>query len=262
MSDSQTRLDVLIDVFELVGQPARVLPKIKPPQLVDAIVQEFRELEYLADDPSSYYLVRADDQTPLDDEVEIGRQQPSVGARLLLLERALPAPAGALPLSQRVYLREQSTGKVHRLHWQPAIIGRRVEGQTYGEAFPDGPGWVAVDLQSFPTGLRVSRRHLLIRETDGQVTIENLARNLATLQRTGGVQIPIGADRIPLLADDIILLERSRIEFKVIIRPRQTGALQEHTGREIVDDAEPTALQVAPETATGEESGARRTNHG
>ena len=52
MSSSQAFLDLLIDIFDLASQPAQVLPKIKPPQLVEAIIQEFREIEYLADDPA------------------------------------------------------------------------------------------------------------------------------------------------------------------------------------------------------------------
>lgn len=212
MSSSQAFLDLLIDIFDLASQPAQVLPKIKPPQLVEAIIQEFREIECLADDPAQYYLARADDETPLDDDMELGRQRLAPGAHLLLCERAVVAPEGAQPFRRRVYLREQSLGKVYRLAWQPAIIGRRAENQAPGEVQQ-----IAVDLQPFPTGLRVSRRHLSISESDGDLVVENLSNNPVFIQRAGGVQIPIQADKTSLLADDIIFLERSQIALKVLL---------------------------------------------
>lgn len=229
MSSKQSRLDLLIDVFELEGQPARVLSKIKPPQLVEAIVQEFRELEILDGDPSGYYLVRTNDQTPLDDEAEMGRQRLSPGARLILREREPPLPAGAQPFSRRIYLREQSAEKVFRLHWQPAIVGRSVDSQPHGDAPPDSAQWVAVDLRAFPTGLRVSRRHLVISESDGQLTVENLAPNPAAIQR-GAEQIAIEAGKVALHDGDFILLERSQLALKVIIRNGQASSLEDAAG--------------------------------
>ena len=175
MSSSQARLDLLVDVFELQGQPARVLTSIKPPELVEAVLEEFRELEVLSDDPSAYYLVKANDRTPLDDTVEIGRQQLRKDDRLILEERMQPIPENTQKLAQHVYLREQNSGKVYRLHWQPAIIGRRAESHH--------DEWVAVDLQPFPTGLRASRRHLMITEANGQFYVENLAKNPAAILR-------------------------------------------------------------------------------
>lgn len=211
MSSSQARLDLLVDVFELQGQQARVLTSIKPPELVEAVLEEFRELEVLSDDPSAYYLVKADDHMPLDDTVEIGRQQLRKDDRLILEERTQPIPENTQKLAQHVYLREQNSGKVYRLHWQPAIIGRRAESQPHGE-------WVAVDLQPFPTGLRASRRHLMITEANGQFYVENLAKNPAAILRNRDTTIPIDTDKARLLPDDIIWLERSQISLKFIVR--------------------------------------------
>lgn len=249
MSSSQARLDLLIDVFDLVAQPASVLPKIKPPQLIEAIVQEFREIQYLADDPEQYYLTRADDETPLDDGVELNRQPLAPGAHLVLHERILAAPAGAQPFSRRVYLREQKLGKVYRLNWQPAIIGRRAESPSQGDAQP-----VTVDLQPFPSGLRVSRRHLSIDELDGQVTVENLSNNPAFVQRTGGVQLPIKTEKIPLQDDDIIMLERSQIAFKVLFLPQARRGAAEITAATADPEAENPNLQATSASVVAEAS--------
>jgi hypothetical protein len=244
MSSSQARLALLIDIFDRASQPAQVLPKIKPPQLVEAIIQEFREIEYLADDPTQYYLARADDETPLDDGVELGRQRLAPGAHLLLCERTLVAPEGAQPFRQRVYLREQSLGKVYRLAWHPAIIGRRAESQAPGEAQQ-----IAVDLQPFPTGLRVSRRHLSIGESDGDLVVENLSNNPVLIQRAGGDQIPIQADKTSLLAGDIIFLERSQIALKVLLLSEAEHGAQGDLP--VADASDAAAIGSQPETDAG-----------
>jgi hypothetical protein len=249
MSSSQAHIALLIDIFDLAEQPARVLPKIKPPQLVEAIIQEFREIEYLADDPALYYLARAEDEAPLDDGVELGGQQLAPGARLVLRERDPAVPDGARPFSQRIYLREQRLGKVYRLVWQPAVIGRRVERPSHGDAQP-----VAVDLQPFATGLRVSRRHLSIGESDGELTVENLSNNPALIQRVGGLQFPIESGKIPLRANDIILLERSQIALKVLLLPEVGPGASGDLEATAVSEAVTTGLQAADETDAAEEN--------
>ena len=135
-------------------------------------------------------------------------------ARLILEEQERPIPENTQRLGKCVYLREQVTGKVYKLHWQPAIVGRRTESQPRVD-------WVAVDLQPYPTGLRASRRHLMITEDHRQLQIENLAKNPATIFRNGDTRIPIEAEKVLLLPDDIISLERSQIVLKVITRDAQ-----------------------------------------
>lgn len=249
MSSSQTYLDLLIDIFDLVEQPARVLPKVKPPQLIEAIIQEFREVEYLADDPEQYYLTRVSDETPLDNSVELGRQQLASGTRLALRERQLAASDGARPFSQRLYLREQKLGKVYRLIWQPAIIGRSTESPSHGDAQR-----VAVDLHPLPTGLRVSRRHLSISESDGELAIENLSNNPAFIQRPGGAQLSIEADKIRLQAEDIILLERSQITLKVLLLPQAARHAQDEMPSTAAGEAANIGSHVAVDTGVVEES--------
>lgn len=249
MSSSQSRLDLLIDVFDLASQPARALPKIKPPQLVEAIIQEFREIEYLADDPAQYHLARVDDETLLDDGVELGRQRLAPGAHLRLCERTVVAPEGTQPFRQRVYLREQSQGRVFRLAWQPAIIGRRAESQAHAESQQ-----LAVDLQPFPAGLRVSRRHLSISESDGDLVVENLSNNPVFIQRAGGAQIPIQADKTSLLADDILFLERSQIALKVLLRPEGEHCAQSGLPAANVSDATIAGPQSETDAGVVEDS--------
>ncbi len=56
---SQTRLDLRIDVFEKANQRALAMPNLTPPELIEAILLEFRELEYLSNKPADYLLIKA-----------------------------------------------------------------------------------------------------------------------------------------------------------------------------------------------------------
>lgn len=210
MSASKKRLEVRVNVFEKMDQRALPLPNLKPSQLVEAILQEFRELEYLSDRPRDYYLLREGSESPLDEENELSSQLAS-GDLLTLVENEVPIPAGTARPNRPIYLREQVTGKVYRLQWQPAIIGRPDKNQPHND-------WLAVDLESYRTGLRVSRRHAQITEKKGQYFIHSMSRNPTTIRDGMGNAIPVTAEKRPLENGDVIHLERSNISLKFIVR--------------------------------------------
>jgi pSer/pThr/pTyr-binding forkhead associated (FHA) protein len=222
MNRGTTRLELHIDVFKEADQIALVLPDLKPPQLVGAILQEFRELEYLGDTPAAYHLLQSKTGEPLNDEVPLGEQLQG-GARLRLEERETTLPVGTSPPSQPIYLREQPTGKAYRLAWQPAIIGRVSENQPLNEL-------VAVDLRLYPTGLRASRRHVKISEEKGTYYVETISRNPASLLRDDQVAVELAFQQKHILQPgDIIRLDRSDISFKFIVRqdPPPNGVEEE-----------------------------------
>ena len=211
MSTSQARLDVRIDVFEKPLQWAKPLSTLTSLELVEAILQEFRELEYLSDSPADYHLVYAEDQKPLDDEADLSGQLANE-ARLVLVENEQPLPQGTERPAQAIYLREQTTGKVYKLHWQPAIIGRPDKSQPNDD-------WMAVNLESYKTGLRVSRRHAQITEKNGSYYVHSMSRNPTFLRDSGGNTIEVTDEKRPLENGDVIHLERSNIALKFIVRP-------------------------------------------
>ncbi len=210
MSSSQKRLELKIDVFEITGQSAMPLPTIKPPELVEAILQEFRELEYLSDRVADYHLVKADDASPLNDEEQL-RNQLINDNRLAIAENEEPLPQDTSRPSDPIYLREQVSGKVYKIHWQPAIIGRPDKNQSHNDH-------VAVDLESYKTGLRVSRRHAQITEKNGDYFIQSMSRNPTSIKGDEESPIPVTTEKRPLQNGDIIHLERSNITLKFIIR--------------------------------------------
>jgi len=210
MSTNQKRLDLYIDVFEKPAQLAKSLPNLKPPELVDAILQEFQELEYLSDTSTDYYLVAADNEAAsLQEDVQLV-QQVANESRLKLLEVERPLPPGTKRPGQAIYLRDVANGKVYKLYWLPAIIGRPDKNQPYDD-------WIAVDLESYQTGLRVSRRHAQITEQNGRYFIESLSRNPTTVRNEEGAE-EVGDKKRPLQHGDLIQLERSNITLKFIVR--------------------------------------------
>lgn len=215
---TQARIELFIDVFDQAAQRALALADLTPPQLVKAILQEFHSLEYLSDEPANYYLVKAESGEPLSAEQPLSAQvHPQ--ERLALVEREEPLPAGTHRPAWPIYLREMREGKAFKIHWLPAIIGRHSESQPYDER-------VAVDLRSYPTGLRVSRRHVKLSDDGERFYIENMANNpvlLISTQRPGPLQVEMQPQ--PIAAGDIIRLERSGIELKFIVRnpPAETA---------------------------------------
>ncbi|RME69677.1 MAG: FHA domain-containing protein [Chloroflexi bacterium] len=210
MSATPNRLELLVDVFEQKQQRALALPDLTPSQLVQAVLQEFRELEYLSDIPENYVLFKAEDKSQLVDDRPL-QEQVAPGSRLVLVETRPTLPEGTRRPSQHLYLREQTSGKVYKLHWVPAIIGRPDPNQPHDD-------WIAVNLESYQTGLRVSRRHAMITETDGQYFVESMSRNPTLLKTPDGELIPVGEEKHPLNPGDTIVLERSSISLKFIVR--------------------------------------------
>ncbi len=213
MSSKQSRIDLRIDILDLEDQHAVVLTNMKPTELVEAIVNEFHgdaDAPYLSANAADYYLVSAESGVVLDPETPVG-QQVAANDRLALQEVERPLPAGGHALNRTAYLRELTSGNVYKLRWQPAIIGRFSEDLPMNDL-------VAVDLQPYPTGLRVSRRHVAISEADGQFFVENLSKNPVSIQRSEEVTIPIESRQQQILPGDVIDLERSDIMLKLIVR--------------------------------------------
>lgn len=209
MSGNQGRLELFVDIFGLKKQRALALPTVSPPELIDSILQEFRELEYLGRRGEAYRLMKVKDRTPLDNDAPLDRQVQSQ-EQLILLEHVLPLPANATRPSRPIYLREQPMGEVYKLHWCPAIIGR-----------PDSSGGndlLAANLAFHPMALRVSRKHARITEENGQFFIESLSQNPTSIKDRQGVQTRVGDQKHPLHNGDLISLDHSQIQLKVVIR--------------------------------------------
>lgn len=218
MSYGRGRLTLYVDIFDEKTQSAKVLPELTPLRFIVNILQEFRELEYLGDDPTAYQLLHADTREPLLENQPLG-EQVADGTRVILVEQRGPLPPGTHPLNPPIYLREVRTGTSYRIQWQPAIIGRMTENASRNDQ-------VAVDLRAYPTGMRVSRRHVKLWEEEGKYFIEVMQNNPVTLRRDGhDIATLTEQSRHSIHPNDIIRLDRSDISLKLVVRTQESESV-------------------------------------
>lgn len=201
-------IQLRIDIFGKRNQLAEVRLDLSAGDLIRAILQEFRDVDELGDDPAKYQLVRADTGAPL---LADERLRPGMADHLILIDLPIAPPAGAGSLSRRVYLRDQERGKVFRLHWQPAVIGRR---QDENGAEPP----LAVNLIDHEAHDYISKRHVQIIEQGGQLMAESLTSKPTQVVLGGKNAVPLVKDKpYPIAHGDLILLVHSRVELRVIV---------------------------------------------
>lgn len=209
MGASKDRIELNIDVLDKLAQRALALADLTPEELIGAALKEYSEIEYLGIDPTDYRLVSAATGNELDGSQPL-RAQLGNGDLVKLVEREKPLPSGARRPDAALYLREMASGRVFKLNWLPAIIGRPDRNLRDNQL-------LAANLEMFPSGLRVSRRHLLIDYQNGQYVVQCMSGNPAALRRPNGETRPLNAaGRTPLVADDTIYLDRSEIALKFI----------------------------------------------
>lgn len=226
MGAGKDRLDLTIDVLELPAQHAAALWTLAPQELIAATLQEFRELEQLGIDPGDYQLLDAATGVALDEKpLDALFAKDAKAVHLKLVEKSASVPRGAQPAPEPIYLREQATGRVYRLGWLPAIIGRPDRNLADNHL-------LAVNLDALPTGLRVSRRHVRLSEQGGQYFVQRMSGNPTVLRRTTGETVNLlDASRTPIDNGDLIVLERSQITLKFLVQraapvvdPQSNGA--------------------------------------
>jgi hypothetical protein len=208
----QHRIELKIDLFDRSNQRALALPTITPGELIAAILQEFDDVDYLGKLVDDYVLYKVDDNSALDAGIALG-QQVGANTHLVLREKEIALPSGASLPAVPAYLREMRSGTVYKLHWVPAIIGRPDKNQPQNQL-------VCVNLESHPSGVRVSRRHACITAEKDRFFIESLSNNPTQLRRDAQT-IDVTNEKQPLHDGDIIFLERSDISLKFVVRDGQ-----------------------------------------
>lgn len=207
------RLELYIDVLDKKNQHVLVEDDLTPVDLIAAILEEFQELDYLSNTPDGYQLRRAVDGAALEPTSTLRRQVDDAD-RLILAEVGPPLPGSAQRPTQQIYLREQGAGRVYKLHWYPAIIGRPDPTLIHND-------WLAINLADHEQGLRVSRRHAQIVEEAGAFYIECLSSNPITVQHAAGPHPLLQGQQHPLAHGDTIYLDKSQIVLKFIVRQEE-----------------------------------------
>jgi hypothetical protein len=219
-----SRLNLIIDVLDTPNQPALALTSLSPTQLIEATLKEFQEIEYLGDSSENYQLLKIANGQALQPDLTL-QEQLKDGERVRLVEKSPEyAPAGAVAARQPIYLRELNSGRVYKLNWLPAIIGRPDHNQ------PDN-NLVAADMSKFDTGMRVSRRHAKIISSKEQdhFYLENMSGNVTKIKTRRGETVTFSPQqpRLELEHGDIIYLERSNLSLKFIVRNNPAGRIDQ-----------------------------------
>src|SRR3954453_9739341 len=141
MANKQSRLELLIDVFSLKKQRALVLPTLTPSELITQVIKEFGgtnniskgvaeaapekylKMEYICDSSDEYLLLKASTKQPLNPTIPPGKQLAPL-EQLILVELNKPLPSDTVRPSRAIYLVEQRSNKVYKIHWLPPIIAR------------------------------------------------------------------------------------------------------------------------------------------
>ncbi|MBN9392345.1 MAG: FHA domain-containing protein [Chloroflexi bacterium] len=230
MNNKQPRLELFIDIFSLKKQRALVLPTLMPSELITQVLKEFGgtnnigkgvseaapekflKMEYISDSPDEYLLIKASTRQPLNPTVPLG-QQLAPGELLVLVELNKPLPADTVRPSRPIYLVEQRSNKVYKIHWLPAIIGRSSSNLPFNDR-------LAVNLSWHPDGQRVSRRHAQITEVSGQFFVTSLSNNPVLIKRSQDMQVRIDSERgvQALNKGDELVFNNNLIVLKFIVR--------------------------------------------
>lgn len=193
-------IDVKIDVFENAGQRARVRRTLTARDLIQEILKEFDDIP--ADSPEKYAIYLKGDDRPLKAEanliqLDIQPQDELVFDYIRQTLRRMFKP------EQVAWLREESTGRVFDLEWQPAVIGRPTNEADHNLT-------LAVNVQALPNGMTISRKHAQVTFAEGRYFVEALAENNPVL--VNGKEVSVNARR-ELKNGDKLSLGRNNVTF-------------------------------------------------
>jgi pSer/pThr/pTyr-binding forkhead associated (FHA) protein len=191
-------IDVKIDVFEHEDQRARVLESLTPAGLIQEILKEFDDIT--ADAPEKYAIYLKGMERPLNPGSTMAKLdiQPQ---DILVFDYIRQPIRQMLDSKDYAFLREEITGKVYDIQWQPAVIGRPDSEVGHNII-------LAVNVKLLPNGMTVSRKHAQITFSEGRYYIEPLAEHNPVL--LNGKEIPLNSKR-EIKNNDKLAIGRTKI---------------------------------------------------
>lgn len=161
-------IDVKIDVFDHLGQRARLRRSLTIRTLIEEILKEFDDIA--AEIPEKYAIYAKGLDRPLAstsmlEQLDIQPQD------TLIFKYASQSHNDQQPLEAHQYAAmRDDAGKIYPITWQPALIGRPNSDGKHDAK-------LAVNLQSHPKKQTVSRSHAQITFSSGHYYIQPLAEN-------------------------------------------------------------------------------------
>lgn len=159
-------IEVKIDVFEHIGQRASVRRALTIRALVEEVLKEFNDIA--ADAPEKYAIYQKGKNQPLTADatlVDLDIQQHDE----LVFDSIYQDTRQRLEPHQYAALQDEA-GTLYKIEWQPAIIGRPNNETKHDMS-------LAVNLQSHPKKLTISRSHAQITFSSGHYYIEPLSEH-------------------------------------------------------------------------------------
>jgi len=236
-------IDVKLDVFEHVGQRARLRKSLTVSGLIEEILREFDDIA--ADSPEKYTVFLKGTDRPLNagstmTQLDLQPQDELVFEYVRQNIRRMLNP------ENYAFLRDEDNGRVYDLQWQPAVIGRPTNEAEHNIM-------LAVNLQLHPKGLTVSRKHAEITFSDGHYFIEPLAENNPVA--VNDKAIPFGArrelkhgDRINIGRNDLLLTFQMQSAAPVAQKPAASRPIPSQPAPRIPERIlQPAPAQLTPQ---------------
>ncbi len=193
-------IDVKIDVFEHENQRARILESLTPAGLILEILKEFDDIT--ADAPEKYAIYLKGVDRPLNSTYTL--QQLDIQPQdELVFDYVRQAIRQMLDSQNYAFLREEATGKVYDIQWQPAVIGRPDADVGHNII-------LAVNMKLHPAGMTISRKHAQITFSEGRYYIEPLAEHNPVF--LNGKEIPLNSRR-EIKNNDKLAFGRNKISM-------------------------------------------------
>ena len=227
-------IDVKIDIFEHADQRARVLETLTPVDLIQEILKEFDDIT--ADAPQKYAIYLKGVERPLNPAASMAQLdiQPQDN---LVFDYIRQPIRQMLDSKDYAFLREETTGKVYDIQWQPAVIGRPDSDVGHNII-------LAVNVKLLPNGMTVSRQHAQITFSDGRYYVEPLAEHNPVF--LNGKEIPLNSRR-EIRNNDKLAIGRSKISMVFETQRAAAPARAEPKSQPV----RPAAPASTPAPATG-----------
>ncbi|MCC7206383.1 MAG: FHA domain-containing protein [Anaerolineae bacterium] len=197
---ARINVTIVSDLFDEPNQEASIREHLPVRTLMSEARREFN----LPED-AVYALRFQETGKALDPDKTMEQQGVRAGAILILTRERRPAMREAVANAgvsrsnitgpNRPFLREDMTGKIFEIMWQPAVIGRR------DPTNPQSVENLAVNLETFEGAKSVSRYHARMTEDKGKFYLESIAdHNPAYLN---GSIVRVGDKRLLMPGDKI-----------------------------------------------------------
>ncbi len=206
---ARTVLTITSDLFDDSSQEASIRENLPVRTLIAEARKEFNLPE------GNYSLIMKSSGKMLDPEKTLEQSGVQTGA-VLILNRERRAPVREMSSvmedfsrrlisgTNRAFLREEESGHIFEIQWQPAIIGRPDANN------PASASTLAVNLGPLEGSKTVSRHHARITEQGGQFFVESMADHNPTYLNEGLVR---AGERRVLQPDDKIRVGKFSFVF-------------------------------------------------